>query len=430
MSRILIFLFLFTCIVDLSGQNPATSKLSEYLQDVKKTTAANRGLWNRDIYGPVLFVDPQTREVLGNEADSLGLLTKDGGLYRGKFPDNLNIANTSIEWNGKRWAMILLPLSKDRNERLNLITHELFHRAQPALNFKSSNVDNNHLDKMQGRIYFRLELEALLKAIQSAVRQEAVTHITNALMFRKQRHYIFSGADSTENLLELNEGLAEYTGLMMSDRSEKDMVIHLQKNVNEFQLNKTFVRSFAYQTIPLYGYLTHKFVLEFWNKDVTMQTNLTNYFISSFHVKIPTDLETYAAKVWRQYNGEQIVKEEQERENANLKMIDEMMTKFIKNPHLEIPFEKMNVSFNPSNLIPLENYGTVYPTMRITDNWGVLIVEEGALLSADWSKVTLSPPLESETRFVKGKGWTLELNADQYVIVRDDTSSNYFLKRK
>ena len=80
-----------------------------------------------------------------------------------------------------------------------------------------------------------------------------------------------------------------------------------------------------------------------------------------------------------------------------------MTLKFIKNPHLEIGFEHMNVSFNPSNLIPLDTYGTVYPTLRITDNWGILTVEDGALLSADWSKVIVTAPEENNNGFVRVK---------------------------
>ena len=79
-------------------------------------------------------------------------------------------------------------------------------------------MDNNHLDKKQGRIYLRLELEALQTAVKLQG-QDAIPHIINALRFRKLRHQIYSDADSTENLLELNEGLAEYTGLMMSERT-------------------------------------------------------------------------------------------------------------------------------------------------------------------------------------------------------------------
>ena len=161
-----------------------------------------------------------------------------------------------------------------------------------------------------------------------------------------------------------------------------------------------------------------------------MSTNLTDYFIRLFKVNIPSNLETYASRASANYNGQQIAREEQQREDNNLKLINELTTKFIKNPHLEIAFERMNVSFDPRNLIPLENYGTVYPNLRITDNWGILTVEDGALMSADWSKVIVTVPEENTNRLVRGKGWTLELNSDKYVIIQDGTSSNYYLRKK
>ena len=417
-------------IQELPGQANSSSKFSEYFEEVRNTTSAHSTLWNVDLYGPILLVDPGTRDVFANEKDSSGVLVPELGIFRGKLPNDINVANTSIKWKGKRWAMILLPLSANRNERLHLITHELFHRVQPTLGLNTINTDNSHLDKEHGRIYLRMELEALRQAIQSPTLEIASPHIINAMLFRELRHQMHSDADSTENMLELNEGLAEYTGLIMSERSQKETVEHLMKSIRDFQYSKTFVRSFAYQTIPLYGFLTRKFVREFWNKDITRQTNLTSYFMRSFNVKIPIDIGKYTSKVWFDYNGDQISKEEKKREEENTRLINEMTIKFVKNPHLEIPFENMNVSFDPGNLIPLENYGTVYPKLRITDNWGILTVEDGALLSADWSKVIVTVPEEKKNNIVRGKGWTLELRSDQYAIIRDEASSNYYLKKK
>ena len=431
MARLIFTAVLAICWVlkAFSQGKPLPNQLGEYLTDVSNVTARNRSLWNIDLYGPILLVDPRSRDLYSNERDSAGVLVQESGLFIGKLPKEINIANTSIRWNGKRWAMILLPLSENRIERLNLITHELFHRAQPELKFRSINADNNHLDKKQGRIYLRLELEALQKALESPGR-EGLPHIISAMRFRKLRHQIYPDADSTENLLELNEGLAEYTGIIMSGRTQEQMTEHLVKSLVGFQQNKTFVRSFAYQTTPVYGYLTHKLVNKNWNQDITMQTNLTEYFITQFKINIPSDLNTFASRASANYNGELIRQEEQQREDNNLKLINEMTLKFIKSPHLEIGFERMNISFDPRNLIPLENYGTVYPNLRITDNWGILTVEDGALLSADWSKVVVTVPQENSNGKVKGKGWTLELNVDRYHIVRDETSSNYYLKKK
>jgi hypothetical protein len=38
--------------------------------------------------------------------------------------------------------------------------------------------------------------------------------------------------------------------------------------------------------------------------------------------------------------------------------------------------------------------GTVYPTVRITDKWGILEVYAGALMSPDWKQVTVAAPAD------------------------------------
>lgn len=35
----------------------------------------------------------------------------------------------------------------------------------------------------------------------------------------------------------------------------------------------------------------------------------------------------------------------------------------------------MNILFEPRNMIPIERVKTVYPILRITDNWGILTVK-------------------------------------------------------
>ena len=82
--------------------------------------------------------------------------------------------------------MIMLPLPKDRFARLNLMTHELFHRAQKDLGFYAFSPDNPHLDKKQGRIFMRLELEALKKALFTDGKKRK-DHIADALLFRQYR---------------------------------------------------------------------------------------------------------------------------------------------------------------------------------------------------------------------------------------------------
>ena len=89
----------------------------------------------------------------------------------------------------------------------------------------------------------------------------------------------------------------------------------------------------------------------------------------------------------------------------------------------------MNISFDPRNLVPLEDLGTVYPNVRVTDNWGILTVTNGALLSSSWDKIIVSLPTHIEKDKAQGDGWKLELNKG-YNLDKDKISGNYYLKHE
>lgn len=430
MKQRILFLLLILLIQNVSGQeqHDVPDDISNYFTEIKAATKKSSELWNKDLYGAMLLIAPQTRQIFSNEADSANILKPKGNIYSGILPDNINIANTSLNWSGKRWAMIMLPLPQNKQDRINLLAHELFHTAQPSLGFTLYNPENNHLDQKDGRIYLRLELEALKKAVQSSSKKELKQHLTSALAFRKYRHQLYNGSQTTENLLELNEGIAEFTGLIVSDRNKKQTTEHFVSSIDGFLSNPTFVRSFAYQTIPIYGYLLRN-QRKNWNKDITDKTDLTSYFIKAFSIGLPDSTEETMASLSESYKGKTIIQEEKAREEKAKKLIAGFKLKFIEQPHFEIQFEKMNVSFDPRNIIPIEDKGTVYPNIRVTDLWGVLTVENGALMSADWSKISVTNPTKIEEKKIAGDGWTLELTAG-YKIEKGEANSNYKLIKK
>jgi len=373
------------------------------------------------------LVNPQTREIFANEPDSSGILVKEGSIYKGTLPKDINFANTAIVWNGKSWAMIILPLPHDKQQRIALLAHELFHKAQPSLGYVINNSDNNHLDQKDGRIYLRLELEALKKAILSSSQAEMKGHLTNALTFRKYRNSIYSGSYTTENILELNEGMAEYTGQMVSGRNKKQTIQNFEKSIYMFMNYPTFVRSFAYQTIPIYGFLLFDSSRK-WNKEISVKTNLSDYFIDAFKIEIPSDLNKSVSVIAGKYNSKTIVSEETAREEKNKIIIADYNAKFIDQPHLTILFEQMNFAFDPRNVIPLGNHGTVYPNIRITDKWGILTVRNGALVSPNWKAVSLSNPITIGDKKIIGDGWEIEL-AEGYRLIKDDAGNSKLIKK-
>ena len=426
-TSILILLFMMSIQNKMmgQGQNVSNDDISTFFNEIKMASKKNVGLWDKEVYGPMLLVEPKTRKVFANEPNGTGLLNLGEGMYSGILPDEINIANTAMDWDGKRWAMVMLPLSQNKEDRVGLLAHESFHRIQPSLGFELNNTESNHLDQKDGRIYLRLELEALKKALQSTSEKEQQGYLAHALVFRKYRHSLYEGSGSKENSLELNEGIAEFTGVMMSGRSKVQATAFLTNGINGFFNNATFVRSFAYHTTPIYGYLLYDKDKR-WNKKITSKTDLTDYFIKAFNVDIPSDVKKVVNEISNLYNGAIIRKEETKREEKIKKRIAEYRTKFIDKSHLEIRFEKMNVSFNPKDIIPIQDKGTVYPSIRVTDVWGILVVDNGALMSPNWDRISISNPIKTEGKKISGDGWVLELK-DGYIVKKDEASGNYRL---
>lgn len=388
--------------IDLKQANIAFAELKETLKN------ENGKLWNLKLDGPILLINRDTRIIISNEPDDKGELIKQGDYYVGIFPENMNIANTAVDWNGKRWTMVAFPLPETKEERLNLLIHESFHRIQPLIGFDSLNeIQSAHLDTKEGRIYMKLELEALKKALSSEKSDE---HLKNALLFRQYRQQLFPEAKQAENSLEINEGIAEFTGSILSGRSDTELRKHFASSIDKFYGNPTFVRSFAYYTIPVYGYFMQKSD-DKWNLKINKKINMTDFIFDFYNVKRAILDNEEIMQMGKLYDIDSVIESEKIRESNRLKQIDKYKVKFLGDSIISIGLENMHIGFNPSNLVPLDSFGTVYPNLRITDNWGILEVDScGALVSRKWNNVTIGYPEVITDTLISGKGWKLKLN--------------------
>src|SRR5690349_625099 len=120
------------------AQQPAidTKVAARYFMQAHELAEKDNGkLWGMTLDGPLLFADRSTHQVVANMADTNGALKQQGDVFVGQLPQDINIANTSIEWSGRRWTLVAWPLSDLRYSRGRLLMHESFHRIQPALGF-------------------------------------------------------------------------------------------------------------------------------------------------------------------------------------------------------------------------------------------------------------------------------------------------------
>jgi len=213
----------------------------------------------------------------------------------------------------------------------------------------------------------------------------------------------------------MNEGLAEYTGVKIGNSTLEEQTKAALRDLAIHTSGSTFVRSFAYATGPAYGLLLDTYAPD-WRKLIMNGERMDVLLQKALSVELPANLQTAATDRPQDYDGKILWASETEREAARQKIIASYRTKFIDGPVLILPLRHMSVQFDPRSLQPLGNAGTVYPSMRITDDWGILEARNGALMKPDWSAVIVSAPVTTTKRNIKGDGWTLELKPDWKIV--------------
>ncbi len=429
-------LLLLTCLLAparMAAQNaPIDLALAQqYFQEAQAICKQDEGrLWGISLCGPVLFVEPETRTVVANQQDAKGLFTRRGEVFVGHWPDEENCANTAIDWAGTHWTMIIWPLPQDEFERRRLLMHELFHRVQAELKLPLGNPANAQLDTRDGRLWLQLEWRALSAALnaQGGARRQAAA---DALAFRAYRHSLFPQAQGAERALEMNEGLAEYTGVRLAARDEAQARAAVTRQIERAHTRPTFVRSFAYVSGPAYGLLLDAAGAP-WRKGLTPQSDLGALLQRALAVKLPTRLQARAAKQANRYEGRALMAAEDEREHTRRQRLAAYRARLVEGPRLLLSLtEHVQYSFNPNELVPLDGAGTVYPTLRVTDEWGILAVENGALMTRAGERVSavyIKAPADLQAQPLKGDGWILQLN-DGWRIEPGERKGDYVLRR-
>jgi len=373
--------------------------------------ADNGKLWGVSLCGPIMLVDPASHRIITNQADAEGKLTQIvSGVYGGELPAGQPVANTATEWAGVYWTQILWPLPENPAVRRTLIAHEAFHRIQPDVIPIRRAGDNAQLDTLYGRYTLQLEWRALGAALAATTDEEARQHIADVLLFRTARYQRFPGVQAAEVALERNEGLAEYTGVVAGNPASAQRLTMAQRDLTRLTDDPSFVRSFAYATGPAYGLLLDRFAPD-WRRQIR-DSNLGMAALLAAALQLDlahTPVDTLTKRA-RQYDGPALLatetkrKEQRDRETARYRAL------LVEGPILTLPLEHLQVQFDPRTLLPLGEAGTVYPAIRVSDDWGTIDVTGGALLSPDWKQLTVAAPeADTDSNTLNGAGWTLQL---------------------
>ncbi len=381
-------------------------------------------LWGKSLCGPMLLVDASTRSAIANRPDPDGAFRQQGSIYVGVLPAQFTPSNTSIRWGEQSWSMVMLPLPNDPFIRLGLLAHESFHRIQPDLGLSASDAPDPALDTEAGRLWMRMELRALARALRSEpspARQSAM----DAMLFRTYRDQLCPGTEKMEAAMEKQEGLAEYTGVFIALRETGENISREARIVEAFEDSNAYARSFGYALGPALGLLLDRY-RPGWRTGIANAESLDSMLIAALKFQPPGDVQRLARERAAFYGYSAVASAESEREERQRALLAELRMKFVDGPTLNFPSAPgMTRNFNPQTLVPFPPYGTFYPTGTFTADWGKLQVESGGVLVApDNRSLRLPAPTDIEARPVRGPGWILQL-APGWAIQRDERAGSY-----
>jgi hypothetical protein len=397
---------------------PDPARVTDVLRQAKAISDRDGGrLWGQALYGPILFVDPTDRSVIANQADGAGVLKPSGEVWVGVLPPSVIVSDTPVEWSGKRWTELMWPLHPKGDAKSRIgddwrrvgLAHEMFHRIQPGLGLTRPEIANVHLDTLQGRYLLQLEWRALARALAAPTARGSRAAVADALLFRAERYRLFPEAATDETALEIDEGIAEYTGVRLGLVTPQARVRYAIFDLSAFLDAPTFVRAFPYAQGPAWGLLLDR-ADPAWRGKLKSGRRLDQLLASGMGLP-PPDFRQLEAREAAYDSGRRLYSAEVTRDQARRARLASLMARLADGPVVRLPLSHSSYEFNPQTLQPLGDLGTVYPTMHLHDAWGVLEVDggAGALLDREMTLARVSASGFDPSKLT-GDGWRLTLN--------------------
>ncbi|MBX9602471.1 MAG: hypothetical protein K2X35_15790 [Bryobacteraceae bacterium] len=348
-------------------------------------------LWGISLCGPMVIADAATKTIATNRPAP-----------DAPRPPALGFANAAMPWGGERWSTFVwrFLIGVPENNRGRLLMHELYHRIQAELGLMTRDGNNEHLDTLEGRYWLQLELRALAAAA-GASGPERNRAVADALAFRAERRRIFPPAAVNEQLEEIREGLAQYTGTVTSTSSPAEAAASVREQVADITKSPSLVREFAYPLGAAYGVLLDA-ASPSWTRKLKATDDLAALLAGALRVTPSPSPETAAAA----YGGSELRAAETERDRKQQARVAELRARFVEGPVIELPAGR-NATFLSTGITSLPGHGAVIPQFRVTSEWGTL---EAAwvLMSADRRSLFVPAPAAAVTgNPVQGEDWKL-----------------------
>ncbi len=423
----LVFLLLIRCKEENTDTYFTPEKASQYFKSIENICNRDNGrLWGKNLYGPIMFVDRTSRRIVANQPDNEGLLKGKDGIYTGLYPKELIINNAPVKFGGTLFAMTPLPLEEDDYRIKNRAIHSLFHRFQESEGIVSAGFNISNMDEKEARLWIKLEWKALRKALNSQG-DERLLAIRDALIFRGSNRELYQKYANDENRFEIYEGLATFTYTLLCTNSPEEYKTRLFENLDRVYSMQSYPRSYGFIHGALYASLLYDKGFDL-RKIQTDNFDLGSAVKELYNIELPLICRDVAGSLAVNYDINAINKEEEQRLSDIRESIHKRISTFTEKPVVFLELESPYFDFEPEDIHPLDTMGTLYSSMRISDNWGKLTVDKGGCLVSNnfkYLRIT-AKGFKEDKNHISGEGWLLILNNDWELVLVDQ---NYFVRK-
>ncbi len=422
-----ILLFLIGCKTEKTDTYLTPDKANQYFKSIKEICDRDDGkLWGRNLYGPLMFVDRSNRRIVANKPDNEGLLKLKEGIYTGLYPKELIINNAPVKFGGTRFAMTPLPAREDDYRIETRAIHSLFHLFQEEEGFGNTGYITSNMDEKEARLWIKLEWKALRKAL-TTTGDDQLLAIRDALIFRGANRELYHKYAADETRFETYEGLATFTYTLLCTSSPEEFKSRLFEFLDRIYSMQSYSRSYGFIDGALYAALLYEKGYDFKNIK-TDNFDLGNEVRLIYNIKLPAICRDVAGSIAVNYNIDEINKEEEKRLSDIKENINKQISTFTEKPVVFIELESPYFDFEPEDVHSLDTLGTLYSSLRVSDNWGKLTVEKGGCLVANnykYLRITAKGYKADKNR-ITGEGWHLILNNDWELV---PVEQNYFIRK-
>ena len=430
MNKWIIFPLLFL-LISCRGKNTESyftpEKASRYFKEIEEICNRDSGkLWGHNLYGPLMFVDRVSRRIVANQHDSEGLLKSKDGVFTGLYPKELLLSNAPEKFGGLQFAMVPLPEEEIDYRLKTRAIHGLFHRFQENQGIIPSPFNITIMDEKEARLWIKLEWKALKKAINSQGDERQLA-LRDALIFRGSNRELYHKYAADENRFETFEGLATFTYTLLCTNSPEEFKSRLFENLDRVYGMQSYARSYGIIHGALYASLLYDKGYDL-KKINTDNFDLGNAVKELYHIDLPSICRDVAGSLAVNYEIEAINKEEEKRDADIKESVHRQISTFTDKPVVFLELESPYFDFEPEDIHPLDTLGTLYNSIRVSDNWGKLTVDKGGCLVSNnlkFIRIT-AKAFKADKNHISGEGWHLILNNEWELVPVDQ---NYFVRK-